>query len=77
MIVREGVTVIVIGLALGVLLAAGATRFLQSLLIGVAPLDPWSFAAAALALLLVAIIASALPARRALRVDPVTALRAE
>jgi putative ABC transport system permease protein len=77
MIVREGMTVTVIGLALGVLLAAGATRFMQSLLVGVAPIDPWSFAAAALALLVVAIVASAVPARRALRVDPVTALRAE
>jgi ABC-type antimicrobial peptide transport system permease subunit len=77
MIVREGVTLTVIGLALGVLLAAGATRFMQSLLIGIAPLDPWSFGAAALALLLVAVVASAVPARRALGVDPVTALRAE
>jgi putative ABC transport system permease protein len=77
MIVREGVTVTVIGLAVGVLLAAGATRFMQSLLVGVAPIDPWSFGAAAVALLVVAIVASAVPARRALRVDPVTALRAE
>jgi predicted permease len=77
MIVREGVTVTVIGLALGEVLAAGATRFMQSLLVGVAPIDPWSFGAAALALLLVGIVASAIPARRALRIDPVTALRAE
>jgi predicted permease len=77
MIVQEGVTVTGIGLALGVLLAAAATRFLQSLLVGVTPLDPWSFAVAAIALLLVAVIASALPARRALGIDPVTALRAE
>jgi putative ABC transport system permease protein len=77
MIVREGVTVTVIGLVLGVLLAAGATRFMQALLIGVAPVDPWSFGAAALTLLLVAVVASALPARRALRIDPVRALRAE
>jgi predicted permease len=77
MIVREGVTVTVIGLAIGVVLAAGATRFMQSLLVGVPPIDPWSFGAAALALLLVAIVASTVPARRALRVEPVIALRAE
>ncbi|HUE87173.1 MAG TPA: ADOP family duplicated permease [Vicinamibacterales bacterium] len=77
MIVSEGLGVTAIGLALGLLLAAGATRFMQSLLVGVAPIDPWSFGLAALGLLLVALVASAVPARRALRVDPVTALRAE
>ena len=77
MIVKEGITVTVVGLALGVVVAAGAAQFMQSLLVGVAPVDAWSFGAAALALLLVAVVASVLPARRALRVDPVTALRAE
>jgi ABC-type antimicrobial peptide transport system permease subunit len=77
MIVSEGVTVTLLGLALGVLLAAGATRFMQSLLVGVAPIDPWSFGVAALALLAVAFVASAVPARHALRVDPITALRTD
>jgi predicted permease len=77
MIVREGVTVTVVGLALGVVVAAGTAQFMQSLLVGVAPVDLSSFGAAVLALLLVAIVASVIPARRALRVDPVTALRAE
>jgi putative ABC transport system permease protein len=76
-ILREGVLLTSIGLALGALLAAGATRLMGTLLIGVAPLDPASFGLAAMILLTVAIAASVFPARRATRVDVIGMLRAE
>lgn len=62
---------------LGVLAAALSTSFLGSLLFGVGPFDLWSYGSMAGALLFVAAIASYLPARRALDVDPTTALRSE
>jgi putative ABC transport system permease protein len=60
-----------------VLGAALSTRWISSLLYGVGPFDPWSYVSMAGTLLLVAVLASYLPARRALAVDPTTALRAE
>jgi putative ABC transport system permease protein len=65
------------GLALGVLASLALTRLIGGLLHGVTPHDPASFAAAPLALLAAAMLASYLPARRAARVDPSVALRAE
>ncbi len=65
------------GLALGLAAAAVAARGLASLLYGVAPFDPATYAATAAVLLLVALAATVAPARRAMAVDPVTALRAE
>jgi ABC-type lipoprotein release transport system permease subunit len=64
-----------LGVAVGPTCAAGPTRYLQSLLFGIEPLDPVSFAAATLALLTAAALASYLPARRAATIDPLTALR--
>jgi putative ABC transport system permease protein len=65
------------GIALGVAGAALATRLLGAALYDVHPLDPVTFAAVVVTLLLVALIASSLPARRATRVDPILALRTE
>ncbi len=57
--------------------AAGAARYLQSMLFGIEPLDPLTFVAVALGFTAVAAAASYLPARHATRVEPVVALRSE
>jgi putative ABC transport system permease protein len=64
-----------VGLVLGLALALGASRLLQSLLFEVEPADPFTFAAAALVVIAVAALAALGPARRAMRVDPVRVLR--
>lgn len=68
---------IALGIALGLLGAWGLTRLLSGLLLGVRPLDAFSFATAALGLALVALVACYLPARRAAGSDPLVALRQE
>ena len=65
------------GLAAGLLAAAATGRGLASLLYGVGPYDPVTFAAAAAAVALAALVASAIPARRAARLDPMVVLRAD
>jgi len=77
MIVGDGVRLAVIGVAIGVLGAYLLSRFVASLLYGVSPQDPRIFAAAAIALAAVAGAAAWIPALRATRVDPITALREE
>jgi len=77
MVVTSGLTTAFAGAATGVVAALGAGRFIASLLYHVSARDPVSLAAAAGSLLLVAGLASYLPARRASRVDPMAALRAE
>jgi putative ABC transport system permease protein len=72
-----GVSLACVGLAVGLAAALAATRLLSSLLYGVRPTDAITFAAVSLILLVVALIASYLPARRAMRVDPMVALRYE
>ena len=76
-IVRQGITLSVAGTAFGILGALAATRYLASLLYGVRPDDPRTLAAVALLLGLVALAACYIPARRAMRVDPMVALRYE
>jgi len=76
-IVRQGIALSAVGAVLGILGALGATRYLASLLYGVRPYDPPTFAAVALLLVIVALAACYIPARRALRVDPMVALRYE
>jgi predicted permease len=66
-----------LGCLVGVALAAAVTRVMSKLLFGVSPLDPLTFAAVSFLLLLAAAIASYAPARRAARIDPMTALRQE
>ncbi len=77
MIVRRGLALTVVGVVVGLGLAAFATRLAQSFLFGVSPLDVGVFALTAVAALTVAGLASWVPARRASRVDPMEALRHE
>jgi putative ABC transport system permease protein len=76
-IVGRSLTLSLVGVGLGLVGALGLTRVLRSLLFGVAPTDPAVFAAAAVSLAAVGVMASCLPARRASRVDPMVALRSE
>jgi predicted permease len=77
LVVRQGLVLALIGALIGVAAAAGATRYLQSLLFGIQSTDPYTFAGVVAVLALVAILASYIPARRAMRVDPMIALRYE
>jgi len=77
LVVGAGLRLTAIGLILGVGGALASTRLLSGLLFGVSPADPASFVAIALLVAAVALMASWLPARRAVRIDPITALRAE
>jgi putative ABC transport system permease protein len=77
LIASQGVRLVLIGLALGIVCAALVTRFLQSLLFGVRPLDPLTFTAVAALLLIVGLAATIVPAWRAVSIDPVRALRSE
>ena len=77
MVLRQGLTPALLGVAAGLAGAFGLTRLMNSLLYGVKPDDPLSFFGVAVILLLVAVLAVLLPARRALSIDPVTALRSE
>jgi putative ABC transport system permease protein len=77
LIVGQGLQLSLVGIALGLLAAFGLTRAMTSMLVGVRPIDPLTFAGMALLFLLIAAIASWLPARRAASLDPSTALREE
>ncbi len=77
LVVRWGMTLVSIGLVLGVLAAAGLSWAIQGLLFGVGAADPMSFAGVAVMLAVVALLACLLPARRATRVDPLEVLRAD
>jgi putative ABC transport system permease protein len=77
MVLRQGMTLVGVGIGLGVAAACGLTRVLRGMLYGVSPMDPLTFAAGALLLSLIALLACFLPARRAARIDPMEALRCE
>ena len=77
MFVRQGGQVALLGVIAGALAAAALTRYIQTLLFGVGRLDLVAFAGMSAVMLAVAMLASYIPARRASRVDPVIALRAE
>ena len=76
-ILRRAMRPVAIGASVGLVLCLGVGRILRSMLFGVSPVDPIAFASVALFLFAVALLASYLPARRALRVDPMTAIRHE
>ncbi|HEV3141181.1 MAG TPA: FtsX-like permease family protein, partial [Vicinamibacterales bacterium] len=77
MVLREGAQLAIAGIVVGIAASLALTRLVAGLLYGVAPTDPLSFAIAAAALLAIAMISTYVPARRAARVDPLVALRAE
>jgi predicted permease len=77
MFVRQGLVLTAIGVAAGLLGAIALTRWMASLLFGVGPLDPATYAASFVVILAAAALASFLPARRAATVDPVETLKAE
>ena len=77
LVVGQGVILAAVGIVIGITAALGLMRLITSLLFGVSPDDPLTFTAAALVLLFVAIAACYIPARRAIAVDPMNALRYE
>ncbi|HEY2798039.1 MAG TPA: ABC transporter permease [Thermoanaerobaculia bacterium] len=77
LVVRQSAAPILVGLAVGIALAAAAARLLAGFLYGVAPVDPISFGAATLVLAVSGLAAASVPAWRASRIDPITAIRTE
>jgi putative ABC transport system permease protein len=77
MVLAQGTTLAGIGLGVGVVVSFAVTRLMSSMLYGVSASDPLAFVAGAILLLLVSIAACYIPARRAIRVDPIVALRYE
>jgi len=77
MVVKLGLKLSLIGIAIGAGLALGLARLISTFLFGVKPTDPGTYAEVAAALLGVAMLACFIPARRATKVDPMVALRHE
>ena len=77
LVLWRGIRLVALGMVIGIATALGLTRYLQSLLYGVRPIDPLAYAAVTILLLIVTFGACYLPARRAARVDPMVALRYE
>jgi putative ABC transport system permease protein len=77
MVLGEVSRVVVMGALVGILLALGTTRLVKAFLYGVTPTDPVTLGGAVLLIVAVGVMAAAIPARRAARLDPVSALREE
>lgn len=77
LVVRKGMALAIIGTAIGLVASLALTRLMRSLLFEVTPTDWLTFVMASTILLIAALLASYIPARRATKVDPLTALRYE
>jgi ABC-type antimicrobial peptide transport system permease subunit len=76
-VVRDGMTLVGVGAVAGLIVGFVTTRSLEKFLYGVPPSDPATFAGAATLLIAIALVACIVPARRAMRVNPITALRSD
>jgi putative ABC transport system permease protein len=77
LVVRQSMVPVLTGVLIGMVLCAAVSTVFSAILFGVSPLDPGSFFSMPLFLLIVALLASYIPARRAMRVDPMVALKYE
>ena len=77
LVLGQGLRMIVTGLVIGLIVSLALTRFMRNILFGVAATDAVTFAGVAILLCVVALLACYIPARRAMRVDPMVALRYE
>jgi putative ABC transport system permease protein len=77
LVLSQALRLVVVGVVLGLLVSLGTGRLLASQLFGLSPNDPWLLGGVSLLVLGIAAAASAIPARRAARVDPMEALRSE
>jgi putative ABC transport system permease protein len=77
MVLRQSIGIVALGLAVGLAAAFGGTRAIANLIVGIKPTDPLTFATVIILLSAIALIACWIPARRATRISPLTALRYE
>ncbi len=77
LVLRQGGLVTLVGVTVGLAAAIGLTRFMSTLLYGVGPADPMTYTVAAALVGVIALLATYLPARRAMRIDPMIAMRGD
>ena len=77
MMLRQALVIIALGIVIGIVLAAATSQLMNDLLVSVRPLDPLTYGSASSFLVLIALAASYVPARRAMKLDPLVALRYE